>query len=796
MASLSGTFTATNQASLSLYLRAGEIVRTTLTITGSATVRLYQDIGPGVALRLLETYSATTSGTDYKNITREVMYVRLVVTAISGSVAYTLADVQGDQVLEEWFEGSGRRVAYISDEGFVGPVLTPASQGGETNVFDYMTPEQIADATAGTALTDHTAALQSAITAVGVTGARLVVPTGVYLISQPLTVTQYLRSDWRDSTLRASAGFVGSELMLLNCIPFYGEGIIENLILDFSGDNTIDGIKVTALNQFTFRRVRPVVEAAGGRYMFHVDGTSAITILDLLWDSCRSFRQEVGWYILGMDAPQTTSFDDFTLLNCQVESETGNAASICVYAKGAMGNRLTLIGGAYQNAGDACLVIDGFFVENGAYVEPQVTGLYGRGLNGAHIHHTAGAHCLMDPVYWTTDGTVTHKVDNKQIPGHNSRTPALAGPTDGARSFVASAAWRDSWGPPNYPTTKAGSGGAVGMRWTDMQGTVWTCTQAGITNATPDQRWCALGGTIVIPVDYVQLTNGRRLLNVQGDFEVESIELYVTTSFSGGTNYSFGDTAAGSLAGKFLSPTQCAAANLVAGATIRSIDNKLATAALNTPTGRHRIVGKEYDETDDSNINCLVSGTFVAGAGLLIVKGRYLTSPATGLPTFGIASAIAVPAYETLKVAHFDFVEDAASLTHTATLVLPANSQIHDIQVDQRALWAAAAAVLKVGDTADDDGYFTGVDLKATDLLVGEQLRLVAAENWGGKQGAYLDAATGRRGPTSNNFGGWYVTGSSLTAIVTVTTPSGSPTGRTRVTVTYSLNGSHTVALA
>jgi hypothetical protein len=42
---------------------------------------------------------------------------------------------------------------------------------------------------------------------------------------------------------------------------------------------------------------------------------------------------------------------------------------------------------------------------------------------------------------------------------------------------------------------------------------------------------------------------------------------------------------------------------------------------------------------------------------------------------------------------------------------------------------------LKVGDVADDDGYFTGVDLKATDLLAGESLSFALA---GGKAGAYI----------------------------------------------------------
>lgn len=132
------------------------------------------------------------------------------------------------------------------------------------------------------------------------------------------------------------------------------------------------------------------------------------------------------------------------------------------------------------------------------------------------------------------------------------------------------------------------------------------------------------------------------------------------------------------------------------------------------------------------------------------------------------------------------FSETAAGLSHVGTIPIPAGAVICDIRVIAQALWGAAAAVLKVGDTADDDGYFTGVDLKATDLLVGEVLSALESSLWGGKEGAYLVAATGRRGPTSSNFGQYYVAGSNLIGTVTVTTPTPT-TGRTLLQVTYSI---------
>jgi len=145
------------------------------------------------------------------------------------------------------------------------------------------------------------------------------------------------------------------------------------------------------------------------------------------------------------------------------------------------------------------------------------------------------------------------------------------------------------------------------------------------------------------------------------------------------------------------------------------------------------------------------------------------------------------------------FTQDAVSLTYTATVPLPANATLLDIIVSGGVVWNAAAttAVLKVGDTAVDDGYFTNVNLKATDLLAGETLAIsgsnVAAS--GGKQGAYLVAATGQRGATASNFGAHNTAGTNILATVTVTGPSGT-TGRTYVDIFYSVGEVITPVLA
>lgn len=89
-----------------------------------------------------------------------------------------------------------------------------------------------------------------------------------------------------------------------------------------------------------------------------------------------------------------------------------------------------------------------------------------------------------------------------------------------------------------------------------------------------------------------------------------------------------------------------------------------------------------------------------------------------------------------VKCAEATFTETTAAGVYTGSVAVPANASILDILVNGVALWAAGtSATLKVGDVADDDGYYTAVNLKATDLLAGESLSFA---NAGGKAGAYI----------------------------------------------------------
>jgi hypothetical protein len=87
-------------------------------------------------------------------------------------------------------------------------------------------------------------------------------------------------------------------------------------------------------------------------------------------------------------------------------------------------------------------------------------------------------------------------------------------------------------------------------------------------------------------------------------------------------------------------------------------------------------------------------------------------------------------------------VENGAG-TYNFDVLLPAGALITNVLVHNHVLWAAGtSASLEVGDftnaatpvAIDADGFFTAVDLKATDLIAREGISLFTA---GGVEGAY-----------------------------------------------------------
>ncbi len=121
------------------------------------------------------------------------------------------------------------------------------------------------------------------------------------------------------------------------------------------------------------------------------------------------------------------------------------------------------------------------------------------------------------------------------------------------------------------------------------------------------------------------------------------------------------------------------------------------------------------------------------------------------------------------------FTETAGAGTYTGSVSVPAGATIVDVIVHAVALWDNAGnATMIVGDVADDNGIFTAVDLKATDLLAAESISIAKA---GGKEGADVVAT---------HFNRRYLSTARVISGIITSAGSGGSTGRTRMTVIYS----------
>jgi len=129
-----------------------------------------------------------------------------------------------------------------------------------------------------------------------------------------------------------------------------------------------------------------------------------------------------------------------------------------------------------------------------------------------------------------------------------------------------------------------------------------------------------------------------------------------------------------------------------------------------------------------------------------------------------------------MKTREIVFTEAGAAGVYTGSHVLPAGACLHDIIVNGVALWTAGtSATMTVGDAGNASGYFTGVNLKATDLLAGESISFDQA---GGKAGAYI--ANSQVSPR------YSAAERTITGTITTVGTTGNA-GRTRMTVVYSL---------
>ena len=115
-----------------------------------------------------------------------------------------------------------------------------------------------------------------------------------------------------------------------------------------------------------------------------------------------------------------------------------------------------------------------------------------------------------------------------------------------------------------------------------------------------------------------------------------------------------------------------------------------------------------------------------------------------------------------------------AAGVYSISCIIPAGSYIQDVQVHTDTLWdSGTSATLIVGDSDDDNGFYTGVNAKATDLVANEVLSLY---HLGGKEGAYV---------TDNNGVMTQYSSSARTVTAQMTTVGATTAGKTRIIVIW-----------
>jgi hypothetical protein len=183
MATVSGTLTAPGQSGNFLFLRAGELATVSVSRTGSnawsAELVATENQPPG-RLPAVARFTSTTTGFTYRNETNRPLYLTIVAGLLSPteSIAFTIADVTGDVILQDWVAPDGSLAFRITDEGPIGGVVGPTF-----NVKAF--------GAKGDGITDDTAAIQRALDAAGgplntnqIVRNRVFFPAGQYRFSQ------------------------------------------------------------------------------------------------------------------------------------------------------------------------------------------------------------------------------------------------------------------------------------------------------------------------------------------------------------------------------------------------------------------------------------------------------------------------------------------------------------------------------------------------------------------------------------------------------------------------------------
>lgn len=181
MASISSTLTAVGQTSQYLLLRNNEVCTLAVSRTGSGVWSADFVFAEGLAanrVTLIANFTDTQTAYEYRNTSGDSQYVAVQCRAIANgaSLAVAIADVAGDQVLQEWRAADGTLAFRITDQGPVG------GQAGPTlNVKAF--------GAVGDGVTDDTTPFERAIAA----GGPVYVPDGTFVISDVSLATANVR---------------------------------------------------------------------------------------------------------------------------------------------------------------------------------------------------------------------------------------------------------------------------------------------------------------------------------------------------------------------------------------------------------------------------------------------------------------------------------------------------------------------------------------------------------------------------------------------------------------------------
>jgi hypothetical protein len=174
----------------------------------------------------------------------------------------------------------------------------------------------------------------------------------------------------------------------------------------------------------------------------------------------------------------------------------------------------------------------------------------------------------------------------------------------------------------------------------------------------------------------------------------------------------------------------------------------------------------------DAGTTLIVQGVDVT-AGVLD-EAAILTGLTASMAELNKADNIPATAYFEV-VEEVLFTETAGAGTYTGTVALPAGAVLLDVIWHNTALWTAAtSATLKVGTGADDDMFFTGVDVKAAPAA--------DVNGAGGISAAKNDTGSGVAGGKT----AYFATQTNVVAVVTTVGLTGNA-GRSRLFVKYAV---------